>query len=733
MKKSMKLFMALALVLTLACLTAAAEEAGVIHAEFEDGVLAGNARVSGTWVEGLQADGDAVTVTVELPEAAFYDITVMQAGIGGAKDNSLLVDGAEAGTTHAEGAVFAPHTLEHVWLEAGSHEITVAKSWGWVKLDWVELAPSPEAEKDLYDVDPTLCNPNASEGARAVMAWLCENYGEKMISGQYLDESRYGAEIRAIDKVTGLKPALLGLDLLNASPIAVKMGARSSAVNQAIQYWNEGYLITFCWHWRAPEPYVNTTGTDWWGCFYTEKTTIDLGKIMRGEDPEGYALLLRDMDAIAEELKKVRDAGVVVLWRPLHEASGGWFWWGASGPEPYIQLYRLMYDRFTNEHGLDNLIWVWNGQAADWYPGDDVVDIIGEDIYPGHHAHDSQSSAFYRCSKYTDATKLIILSENGCVPSPEKCRRDGVMWGAWCTWCYEFVLDSKGQYSEDYTDAERLKMFYEHECTLTLRDVPAFGRALPEAAAGGEAAGIVAEFEDGTLSGSARMTTVAGKPGVELWGNAENDRASVSVSVPVDGVYDIVIRAAGIGGSKVNYVLVDGEQVGETAVQGEAVEDCVTPGITLTAGEHEITVAAFWGWVQLDRLTLVPEAAETGLTFEFEDGVLSGSARMAALPGGPGVELWGNAPEDGVALTVNVPEDGVYDIVIRAAGIGGNKINYVLVDGEQVGETAVSGTETEDCVTPGVTLTAGEHEIAVTAFWGWVQLDCLTLTPAAAP
>ena len=41
---------------------------------------------------------------------------------------------------------------------------------------------------------------------------------------------------------------------------------------------------------------------------------------------------------------------VPVLWRPLHEASGGWFWWGAKGPEPFKQLWELMFQRFTQVH-----------------------------------------------------------------------------------------------------------------------------------------------------------------------------------------------------------------------------------------------------------------------------------------------------------------------------------------------------------------------------------------------
>ena len=45
-------------------------------------------------------------------------------------------------------------------------------------------------------------------------------------------------------------------------------------------------------------------------------------------------------------------------------------------------------------YGCNNLIWVWNGQAADWYPGDEYVDIIGEDIYPGERVYAPQTAKF---------------------------------------------------------------------------------------------------------------------------------------------------------------------------------------------------------------------------------------------------------------------------------------------------------------------------------------------------
>ena len=459
------------------------------------------------------------------------------------------------------------------------------------------------AEESIYRVSPVLCNPSPSAEAAALMEWMCENYGSRMISGQYLDEGRGGQELEAIAAVTdGLYPALIGLDLMNYSPSSVSLGTHPVTVDQAIRYWQEGYIITMCWHWRPDRKYMDTAGNGWWGGFYTDNTTFDLGKAMSGEDSEGYEYLIRDMDAIATELQRLRDAGVPVLWRPLHEASGGWFWWGASGAEAYIRLYRLMYDRFTDDYGLNNLIWVWNGQSAEWYPGDDVVDIIGEDLYPGRHAHDTQESAFRRCLSYTDANKLILMSECGCIPSPIKCRKDGIVWGAWAVWCYEFVLDDQGNYSEEFTTADLLKRFYEADNVITRRDVPSFGRITTEETEPGES-GFTYRFADGRFTGSVSR---AGDT-VQMRGNDAGDTVTVTLEVPESGRYTLRILQAGIGGYKENDLLLDGEFIGQTIVQGESEEVCDSGPVEIGAGTHELTVRAVWGWVTLQTVTLIPD------------------------------------------------------------------------------------------------------------------------------
>lgn len=190
-----------------------------------------------------------------------------------------------------------------------------------------------------------------------------------------------------------------------------------------------------------------------------------------GEISEEYYALVRDIDAISAQLAVLQEHHVTVLWRPLHEAAGGWFWWGAKGAEPCKWLWRLMYERQTDYHKLNNLIWVWNGQAGDWYPGDDVVDMIGTDIYVEKHDYSPQTDMLLKTGAMAP-NKPVALTENGIVPDPELMDRDNAHWLWFGTWSREFVVDQAGQYDETYTEERMIKKVYESESVITLEELP---------------------------------------------------------------------------------------------------------------------------------------------------------------------------------------------------------------------------------------------------------------------
>ena len=125
-----------------------------------------------------------------------------------------------------------------------------------------------------------------------------------------------------------------------------------------------------------------------------------------------------DLEKIVPYLQQLQQANIPVLWRPLHEAAGKWFWWGNGSAASYVKLWRFMYDYFKAK-GINNLIWVWTSEKADsdWYPGDDYVDIIGTDMYgqDGTAVSAAAMADRFNTLAYRYPTKMISLTECGTV------------------------------------------------------------------------------------------------------------------------------------------------------------------------------------------------------------------------------------------------------------------------------------------------------------------------------
>jgi len=451
--------------------------------EAEEAQFTGNVKVENKkhgytgsgYLTGIQEDSDIVTFTIKVPGTGAYDLNFRSVGNTGYKENNIYIDGEYIGIAKVDGDEFTDSFLEKIYLETGEHEITMKKSWGWIFLDHLEIIASGPVDRSIYEVSSELVDPKASESAKRLMKFLVDSFGNKVISGQYSNGGLNGKEFKAIYDGTGKYPAMLGLDFIEYTPSRVAFGSKGNDVEHAIEFDKEGGIVTFAWHWNAPEPYLpNRQDQPWWSGFYTRATNIDLMKIMNGEDEEGYNLLIRDIDAIAKELKILEAADVPILWRPLHEASGGWFWWGASGPEPYIELYKLLFDRLSNHHDIHNLIWVWNGQGRDWYPGDEYVDIVGTDLYPGERVYSSQAASFNELLDWLDKSrKIIALTENGCIFDPDLAFRDNAIWSYFGTWSGEFViLNNTYTLSEKYTETDMLIKAYTSDKVLTLDELP---------------------------------------------------------------------------------------------------------------------------------------------------------------------------------------------------------------------------------------------------------------------
>lgn len=428
----------------------------------------------GKSVGKFENDRSYCQISITVPADAVYDIVIRSKAIGGSKENDIYADGKKVGTFTSENNKFSDYTVSAVSLTKGDHNIRIIKSWGWIELDKITVKTGAKISNSTYNVTSSLVNRNATANTKKLYSFLKDSYGKYVITGQQCDGGINGNEFKAIKNLTGDYPALLGLDMMDYTPSRTAFGASSSAVEKAIEFANKGGVVTFCWHWNAPTEYHNSTANNsdgWWGGFYTKSSKFDIAKVMNGQDAKGKKLLDRDIKEIAKQLKRLEKAGVPVIWRPLHEASGGWFWWGAKGSDAYKKLWKYLYNELTNTYGCNNLIWVYNGQSADWYPGDEYVDIVGEDIYPGNHVYDPQVSRFKQATNYGSKTKITALTENGCIFDIDSAVSINALWCWFMTWGGEFTVNGSN-YSEKYTEKSIIKKMYASKYSLTLGSLP---------------------------------------------------------------------------------------------------------------------------------------------------------------------------------------------------------------------------------------------------------------------
>ncbi|MCR5718870.1 MAG: glycoside hydrolase, partial [Oscillospiraceae bacterium] len=279
------------------------------------------------------------------------------------------------------------------------------------------------------------------------------------------------AEFEYIMEQTGKAPAVRGIDFLS-----YRSGSDwdDHAAERAAQWVTDYHgIATVTWHWNVPSDPDNQKDA----AFYVKSanpvyTTFSISKALE-EGTWEHEQILRDIDFVAKKFQILKDADVPVLFRPLHEAEGAWFWWGAEGAEPCKKLYRLLYDKLTNEYGLDNILWVWTSgsyeTSRDWYPGDDVVDFIGCDKYnctDGQPNLSSISSTFYSLVQLTDGQKMVTMSENDSIPSLENLQNEKAAWLWFCPWYQNYLT------SEQNNPVASLSEIYNSEYCITLDELP---------------------------------------------------------------------------------------------------------------------------------------------------------------------------------------------------------------------------------------------------------------------
>lgn len=427
------------------------------------------------YLTGLpDATESALEIPVQIPATQHYAVTIC-VGANDEVTNALRINGELLSPfTMRQTKTFVRVTFYGIFLNKGDAVLAIDTIDNGIDVDYIEITNDSSVYGTEFEIADAPCDPNAAENTKALYGFLKEQWGSGILTGQYASSAE-NFELRLIDNMTGQLPAIRFGELGTADDNAQIDAA-------ADWYLREGGIVGLMWHWNAP-------GYD---SVYADEADFDLAAALEnadiptlammsadeareavraGECPADALELLLGIDDVAQSLRKLANMDIPVLWRPLHEAGGGWFWWGAAGEGPYIKLWNLLFERLTDYHGLHNLIWLWNGQSSAYLVPEQTYDIATMDIYlRPEMEYGSRYEQFRTLSDITGRKKMLGISECGSLPDLERMRLDNAGWLFCGLWYGEYLMTPTGGFDDTYFSSDTLYDFYNSDFALTLYD-----------------------------------------------------------------------------------------------------------------------------------------------------------------------------------------------------------------------------------------------------------------------
>jgi len=157
---------------------------------------------------------------------------------------------------------------------------------------------------------------------------------------------------------------------------------------------------------------------------------------------EAHQRLRQRLDAFTDFLRELRTGSgfrtpVPLIFRPFHEVTGHWFWWGSphNSREDYVELWRFCWHYLHELRGVNHLLWAYSPDVfrnrahyLKYYPGDAYVDILGLDDY-------YDLGAFGRISSLTRRLRILVelAEERGKIAALTETGREAVPRRQWYT------------------------------------------------------------------------------------------------------------------------------------------------------------------------------------------------------------------------------------------------------------------------------------------------------------
>ena len=233
-----------------------------------------------------------------------------------------------------------------------------------------------------------------------------------------------GSNKSDIKSLTGEHPGVVGHDLghLELDKAQNLDEVPFHAMRQSIQaVYAYGGVNTLSWHPNNP---LDLSKTTW------DKMDFTIRRIL--EDKKNLKSYKLTLTKLADFFKSLRGADgelIPVIFRPYHEHTGSWFWWGADHctPEEYKTFWQMTVKYLVRKRKVHNLLFAYSTDTfrseqhyLERSPGEDSIDVLGFDTY--HRNAPQSDSAFIANSKRMVATikklgqeknKLFAITETG--------------------------------------------------------------------------------------------------------------------------------------------------------------------------------------------------------------------------------------------------------------------------------------------------------------------------------
>ena len=404
---------------------------------------------SGGKALAMKENNAKITFTYNTAEAGKYTVYVGYDGQWGEKTVNISVNGSTS-TFQTPVKGVGEEEIGAFIMNEGDNTIEITPNWTWYLIDYIRITDSSSSAVE-FDIAQAPVDANASEAAKKVYTFLYDNFGKKTISGIMTGDMTTAngditqhEDVLAVYNASGKYPALVGFDFMNATGKTADNSSwykeyTAASVELAKDLYKRGGIPAFTWHWRDPS---RTTDAFYANNQDETPCTFKISDALNADgswntSSEAYQNIVKDIDTVADYFLALQEAGVACIFRPLHEASGGWFWWGTDTADNFVKLYQLITEEMISVKGVHNVIWVWNPctiNDADWNPGETYYDVISIDIYNAAFDYSSNYAAFDKLKTMSDGKKIIALSENGPIPDIDKEFEEDAVWSWWMPW-----------------------------------------------------------------------------------------------------------------------------------------------------------------------------------------------------------------------------------------------------------------------------------------------------------